>query len=102
MVWTVALAILAAGSPPAQPIVGPRVTVTPAALALFERDWVLMNWALKYFDLNHDVLLQPNEAEAAEGVSQNGRHRWRWPHYAGGVSRRTGGDPGALLISAPH
>lgn len=65
MVWTVALAILAAGSPPAQPIVGPRVTVTPAALALFERDWVLMNWALKYFDLNHDVLLQPNEAEAA-------------------------------------
>lgn len=55
------MAILAAGSPAAQP----RVTVTPAALALFERDWVLMNWALKYFDVNHDILLQPNEAEAA-------------------------------------
>lgn len=65
MVWTAALVILAAGPPLAQPIVAPRVAVTPVALALFERDWVLMNWALKYFDLNHDILLQPNEAEAA-------------------------------------
>jgi hypothetical protein len=39
--------------------------VTPAALTLFERDWVLMNWALKYFDANHDILLQPGEARAA-------------------------------------
>lgn len=35
------------------------------ALELFERDWVLMNWALKYFDSNHDILLEPNEAQAA-------------------------------------
>jgi hypothetical protein len=37
----------------------------PAALELFERDWVLMNWALKYFDANHDILLEPNEAASA-------------------------------------
>jgi len=37
----------------------------PAALELFERDWVLMNWALKYFDANHDILLQPDEAATA-------------------------------------
>ena len=41
------------------------VTPTPAALQIFERDWVLMNWALKYFDTNRDVLLEPNEAQAA-------------------------------------
>ena len=38
---------------------------TPAALELFERDWVLMNWALKFYDANHDILLDPGEASAA-------------------------------------
>lgn len=38
---------------------------TPAALDLFEQDWVLMNWALKHYDRNGDILLQPGEAEAA-------------------------------------
>lgn len=37
----------------------------PPALKLFERDWVLMNWALKFHDANRDILLQPGEAEAA-------------------------------------
>ena len=37
----------------------------PPALKLFERDWVLMNWALKFHDTNRDILLQPDEAEAA-------------------------------------
>jgi len=37
----------------------------PAALQIFERDWVLMNWALKYYDANGDILLQPDEAQAA-------------------------------------
>ena len=32
---------------------------------LFERDWVLMNWALKYHDTNRDILLEPDEAQAA-------------------------------------
>jgi hypothetical protein len=38
---------------------------TPAAVQLFERDWVLMNWALKYYDVDHDILLEPDEARAA-------------------------------------
>jgi len=37
----------------------------PAALQIFERDWVLMNWALKYYDANGDILLEPDEAQAA-------------------------------------
>ena len=37
----------------------------PPALELFERDWVLMHWALKGFDMNRDILLQPEEAGAA-------------------------------------
>jgi hypothetical protein len=36
-----------------------------AALELLERDWVLMNWALKFYDANHDILLQPDEAATA-------------------------------------
>lgn len=41
------------------------VSVTPEARSLLERDWVLMNWALKYFDSNHDMLLEPGEEAAA-------------------------------------
>src|SRR6476659_2804709 len=37
----------------------------PAAKQLFERDWVLMNWALKFYDKDRDILLEPDEAEAA-------------------------------------
>ena len=37
----------------------------PAALQLFERDWVLMNWALKFYDKDRDILLEPGEAQAA-------------------------------------
>jgi len=37
----------------------------PAAMQLFERDWVLMNWALKFYDADHDILLEPSEAAAA-------------------------------------
>ena len=42
-----------------------RLQPTPAAMQIFERDWVLMNWALKYFDANHDILLEPDEGYAA-------------------------------------
>ena len=38
---------------------------TPAAQQLFERDWVLMNWALKFYDRDGDILLEPSEAAAA-------------------------------------
>jgi hypothetical protein len=33
--------------------------------ALFESDWVLMNWALKFHDGNRDILLEPAEAQTA-------------------------------------
>jgi hypothetical protein len=36
-----------------------------AELAVFQGDWVLMNWALRFFDLNGDVALSPSEATAA-------------------------------------
>ena len=41
------------------------VAVSPEARGLFERDWVLMNWALKFHDSNRDILLEPTEARAA-------------------------------------
>lgn len=41
------------------------ISLTPQARNLFERDWVLMNWALKYFDSNHDIMLEAGEEAAA-------------------------------------
>jgi hypothetical protein len=43
----------------------PALRPTPIAMQIFQRDWVLMNWALKYFDVNGDILLEPGEAQAA-------------------------------------
>jgi len=40
-------------------------SVNPRAAELFERDWVLMNWALKYYDRDRDILLEPSEAQSA-------------------------------------
>jgi len=40
-------------------------SVTPEARDLLERDWVLMNWALKFYDRDHDILLSNGEAQAA-------------------------------------
>jgi hypothetical protein len=61
------LASLLLASAPSFAAQPPRagLTATPAALDLFERDWVLMNWALKFYDSNRDILLEPNEAAAA-------------------------------------
>ena len=55
------VAVAAAGPARSQASLQP----TPAALQIFERDWVLMNWALKYYDANGDILLEPGEAQAA-------------------------------------
>ena len=41
------------------------ISVAPEARDLFERDWVLMNWALKFFDRDHDILLSDGEAQDA-------------------------------------
>jgi hypothetical protein len=46
----------------------PQLQPTSAALQIFDRDWVLMNWALKFYDANRDILLQPGEAQAAAEV----------------------------------
>jgi hypothetical protein len=54
------MSLTAAPSPAQEPM-----RPTPAAMQIFERDWVLMNWALKYYDDNGDIMLQPHEAEAA-------------------------------------
>jgi hypothetical protein len=43
----------------------PASAPVAASAALFERDWVLMNWALKFHDRNRDILLEPGEAQAA-------------------------------------
>src|SRR5690242_20363585 len=43
----------------------PASLQTSAAMELFERDWVLMNWALKFYDRNRDILIEPDEAQAA-------------------------------------
>ena len=65
MIRPVALALLPlASSLAAQPTTA-SIKPTPAAQNLFERDWVLMNWALKFYDSNGDILLQPGEAQAA-------------------------------------
>lgn len=54
------LALLTGSAAAAQPL-----QPTPAAASLFERDWVLMNWALKFHDRDRDILLEPAEALAA-------------------------------------
>jgi hypothetical protein len=41
------------------------VSVTPEARDLLERDWVLMTWALKFYDRDHDILLSGSEAQEA-------------------------------------
>jgi len=56
---------MAVAAPVAARSAQPSLPPTPAALQLFERDWVLMNWALKYYDANRDILLEPDVARAA-------------------------------------
>jgi hypothetical protein len=60
LAWTV----MAATSAAAQSTLA-SISTKPPAAELFERDWVLMNWALKFYDADRDVLLEPAEAAAA-------------------------------------
>jgi hypothetical protein len=62
--WASAAASAAMQPTAAQPTPA-SVAAGPAAAGLFERDWVLMNWALKFYDAYHDILLSPAEAEPA-------------------------------------
>ncbi len=59
------LALAALASPALAQPTPARAPVVPRAAALFERDWVLANWALKKFDGDRDILLSRAEAEAA-------------------------------------
>jgi hypothetical protein len=60
------LLFAAAGQMPAPLPTPARIASVPAATQLlFERDWVLMNWALKFYDHDRDILLEPGEAQAA-------------------------------------
>jgi len=59
------LIVAAAAASPAPEPVPASISTAPAAAQLFERDWVLMNWALKFYDRDRDILLEPSEAQAA-------------------------------------
>ena len=56
------LALAATAAPTTMPA---SASATPQARAIFERDWVLMNWALKFYDADRDILLSPAEAQTA-------------------------------------
>jgi len=56
--------LLAAAPLWAQPVPA-SLKVAPPARQLFDRDWVLMNWALKFYDHDRDIMLEPDEAQAA-------------------------------------
>jgi hypothetical protein len=57
--------LIASAAAAAEQPVAASLKTPPAALQLFERDWVLMNWALKFYDADHDILLEPVEAQKA-------------------------------------
>lgn len=59
------LVALCASSALAAQVSPASAPVNARAIELFERDWVLMDWALRHHDRNRDVLLSPGEASAA-------------------------------------
>jgi len=64
MLGTVVLMALeaAAAQPPAQPASQPA---NPRAIELFDRDWVLNQWAKRQFDKNGDGVISVDEAQPA-------------------------------------
>ena len=66
-----ASALLASAAPAFAQATPASLKTPPPALQLFERDWVLMHWAMKSFDMNRDMLLQPDEASAAAEKFRN-------------------------------
>lgn len=66
--WFLLIPAAAAVPALAQPQSQPTLASAPAGSAaaqIFERDWVLMNWALKTHDTDRDILLEPGEAQSA-------------------------------------
>ena len=70
MRWSLLIPAALAATPalsqtsPAQPTPA-SAPVGAAAAQIFERDWVLMNWALKTHDIDRDILLSQTEAQSA-------------------------------------
>ena len=64
LAFVVSLSALAVPAIAQQPTPA-NVRVTSEARSLFERDWVLMNWALRFFDADHDIMISESEAQAA-------------------------------------
>ena len=76
----------------------PTCRVMPAAAQLFERDWVLMNWALKFHDTRPRY---PARARRGRGgrrrLPQDRRQRRRRARDPHRISRRPGLHPRTLL-----
>ena len=64
MVVPLLISLAAAAAQPTPPPPTPA-SITPQARMIFEKDWVLMNWALKFYDRDRDILLEPDEAQSA-------------------------------------
>lgn len=60
----VALLLLAGVGQPAQAS-SATATVNPRAVELFDRDWVLNQWARRQFDRNGDGIISVDEAQPA-------------------------------------
>jgi hypothetical protein len=67
----IGLVIASAAAPAYAQATPASLKTVPAAQGLFERDWVLMNWALKFYDADRDILLEPNEARVAAEAFRN-------------------------------
>jgi hypothetical protein len=65
MFWIASFVALLGAAPADSQPAAEALRPIPAAAELLERDWVLMNWALKFYDADRDILLEPNEAQAA-------------------------------------
>jgi hypothetical protein len=65
MVVPLLISLAAAAAQPAPPATPASASVASQAKTIFEKDWVLMNWALKFYDADRDILLEPNEAQSA-------------------------------------
>jgi hypothetical protein len=59
MMWTLAMLIVA---PVAAPV---SASFNPRAVELFQRDWVLNQWAKRTFDTNADGVISVEEAQPA-------------------------------------
>jgi hypothetical protein len=63
-------ALFVAAPAVAQPTPASVSLPSEGASGLFDSDWVLMNWALKYHDRDGDILLSQGEARSARSLTR--------------------------------